>query len=294
MVHLRQALNLIEADANSFKHAERRRKWVRKAASHLEEVGGKVAKPDLLNWIGTFPASDRSRREAISAANLLHLAAFEKPIGIPKNLRHQEAPPPQYEQIADDELLALLIKLWEGDHASAWITTWIALTGARAALICCSEIAWGLPVPIEIGTRIQSWDNKRGRVGKDHGKSHCSPLWPELLEAIPVQELRTVPLEVETWRGPWDRPATLNQQAAYSAGLNLISNRLYRHLPRDERKAVDARVLRHRCTERLLMKGVDLLHIAELLSTSVQQLEKRYSGSYRLRAGEAVRAALLG
>ncbi len=294
MVHLRQALHLIEADGNSVKHAERRRTWVRKAAAHLEDVGGKMARPDLLAWVGSFPATDRSRREAISAANTLHLAAFEKPIGIPKNMRHQEGPPPQHEQIPDDELLKLLLRLWEGDHASAWITSWVALTGARASLICCSEVAHGLPVPIEIGTRIQAWDNKRGRVAKDHGKSHCSPLWPELLKAIPEVELRSVPSEIKNWRGPWDRAATSDQQQAYSSGLNLISNRLYRHLPKDERKSVDARVLRHRCTERLLLKGVDLLHIAELLSTSVQQLQKRYSGSYRLRADEAVRAALLG
>ena len=41
------------------------------------------------------------------------------------------------------------------------------------------------------------------------------------------------------------------------------------------------------------MKGVDLLHSAGLVSTSVQQREKRYSGSYRLRANEAIRAALM-
>ena len=99
----------------------------------------------------------------------------------------------------------------------------------------------------------------------------------ELLEVITIEDLKTVPLEVQKWRGPWDRAATADQQEAYSSGLDIISNRLCRHLPKEERKAVDARILCHS-------------RAAEHHSSATTEALLRCC---RLRADEAVRAALL-
>ena len=83
---------------------------------------------------------------------------------------------------------------------------------------------------------------------------------------------------------PYDRPAT-NEQI--EKANNLLSNyaaMLRRKVHPEAAKSLGFRALRHAATARLLKSGMQPLTVAELISTSVAQIEATYSDYFRQHA----------
>lgn len=138
-LYQRQALGRIESSGNSEKHAARRVKWLKSCVQWLSENNGRAtSRDDLLRWIQSWPAEARSRRDAISAACLLFdIATDGKRLNPGRENSYQEPAPGQGKPVDPAEIEQIILDLWERSksselaHACAWITSWVALTGAR-------------------------------------------------------------------------------------------------------------------------------------------------------------------
>ena len=127
----------------------------------LEERSLDAVPENLLAYIRSTDRTSRRRRDAITAARLalrigsgveLAISPVDNYIEPAKELAEADDP---------EQTLAALLRLWELDEESAWITSWVALTGCRGSMVLSSELLWK-PTKIEIGTWIQCRDNKRG------------------------------------------------------------------------------------------------------------------------------------
>lgn len=281
----RLALQAIDKnDKVTQKTIDRRRYWLNKCVSYLEETDQKLyAKQEgpLREWILQFEPQSRSRREALSAAILLYKSAFpESPVFSYEDLKtNRPRPKARPQHLEDGDLIALLRRVYEENTGVGSVLVWTALTGQRMGAVVCSEWAWGLSYPIATAEGIRLWENKihRERAG------YMFPMFPALMAEFTEGDLRHVPAEVEAYRGPWDRPAKKEEQARYAKALNLQRNWIVRHCSKEEQDALDARTLRHRFGQRCLDRGASVAEVAHWLGTSTQNVESTYSSSWRLR-----------
>ena len=189
-VYQRQALSRIETDGNSEKHAARRVKWLKSCVQWLSENNGRAtSREDLLRWIASWPAEARSRRDAISAACLIFgIATDGKQLNPGKEFAYQEPQAGQARPIDPEEVQRVILNLWdraetsELAHAAAWLTSWVALTGARGAMVMASQLLWTSPgsVEVAVGGYLECRDANEAGTGRPnsvlHGKSFLKPL----------------------------------------------------------------------------------------------------------------------
>ena len=299
-VYQRQALSRIETDGNSEKHAARRVKWLKSCVQWLSEHNGRAtSREDLLRWIASWPAEARSRRDAISSACLIFgIATDGKQLNPGKEFAYQEPQAGQGRPIDPDDVKRVILKLWdraetsELAHAAAWLTSWVALTGARGAMVMASQLLWSSgSVEVAVGGYVECRDSKRGR----NRQAQLCPSWRELLEAVGIEKLSTPPQRLRDAASPWNKKPNQEQQRRTEQELNAIHGWIWREFSeerglRADRDLIGLRTLRHNAARRLLeVKQLDLLQIAGLLSTSEDMIRKTYSDHHRFRSNEIIR-----
>ncbi|WP_413439739.1 hypothetical protein [Synechococcus sp. MIT S9509] len=307
-IYKRAAIKKIEESGNTVKHAERRRRWLNTLCTWLDENDRKATEREhLLEWIRTWPADQRSRRDAISAACLLFNAATKgRPLNPGSEVAYEPPAPGQGKPVDPDEILRVILYLWElseGDdpadlaHCAAWLTSWVALTGARGAMVMGSELltAPAGSVAVKVGEYVRCRDSKRGR----NRPANLCPSWRELLEAVGVDRLANPPERLRTAALPWDDKPTTEQQQEAERELGAVSGYLLRTLSerkgmKADRELIGLRTLRHNAARRLLevkrdgRPALELWRIAGLLSTSETQLRLTYSDHARFRTNETI------
>ncbi len=299
-IYQRQALSRIEASGNSEKHAARRVKWLMECVQWLSENNARAtSREDLLRWIQSWPAEARSRRDAISAAGLIFDVATDgKKLNPGKENGYQEPAAGQGKPVDPSEVQRVILSLWdradtsELAHGAAWITSWVALTGARGAMVMASELLWEEPgsVEVAVGRYVRCRDSKRGR----NRPANLCPSWRELLEAVGVDRLQKPPQRLRKVASPWDEKPTQEQQRLTEQELNALHGWVWRELSNNkglktDRELIGMRTLRHNAARRLLeVKKLDLLQIAGLLSTSEEMLRRTYSDHHRFRSHEII------
>ena len=300
-VYQRQALGRIESSGNSEKHAARRVKWLKSCVQWLSENNGRAtSRDDLLRWIQSWPAEARSRRDAISAACLLFdIATDGKRLNPGRENGYQEPAAGQGKPVDPAEIERIILGLWKRSenselaHACAWITSWVALTGARGAMVMASELLWKKPGQIEVavGSYVRCRDSKRGR----NRPANLCPSWRGLLESVGVEQLQQPPQRLRNAASPWDDKPTQDQQRKTEQELGAVHGWLWRELSDEkglkaDREIIGLRTLRHNAARRLLeVKQLDLLQIAGLLSTSEEMLRRTYADHHRFRSHEIIR-----
>jgi hypothetical protein len=300
-VYQRQALSRIETDGNSEKHAARRVKWLKSCVQWLSENNGRAtSREDLLRWIASWPAEARSRRDAISAACLIFgIATDGKQLNPGKEFAYQEPQAGQARPIDPAEVQRVILNLWDRSttselaHAAAWLTSWVALTGARGAMVMASQLLWTSSgsVKVRVGDYVECRDSKRGR----NRQAQLCPSWKELLEAVGIEKLSTPPQRLRDAASPWNEKPSQEQQRKTEQELNAIHGWIWREFSEErglkaDRDLIGLRTLRHNAARRLLeVKQLDLLQIAGLLSTSEDMLRKTYSDHHRFRSNEIIR-----
>lgn len=300
-VYQRHALSRIESAGNSEKHAARRVKWLKSCVQWLSDHSGRAtSREDLLRWIESWPADARSRRDAISSACLLYgIATDGKQLNPGLDYGYQAPQAGQGKPVDPAEIQRVILSLWdrapESDlaHAAAWLTSWVAITGARGAMVMASKLLWTSPGSVEVGVGVyvDCRDSKRGR----NRQSKLCPSWKQLLEAIGVKRLNTPPQRLRDAASPWDEKPSQDQQRKTEHELASIHGWIWRELSEErglkkDRELIGLRTLRHNAARRLLeVKQLDLLQIAGLLSTSEDMLRKTYSDHHRFRSNEIIR-----
>ena len=300
-VYQRQALGRIENSGNSEKHAARRVKWLKSCVQWLSENNGRAtSRDDLLRWIQSWPAEARSRRDAISAACLLFdIATDGKRLNPGRENGYQEPAAGQGKPVDPAEIQRIILGLWERSqtselaHACAWITSWVALTGARGAMVMASELLWKEPgqVEVAVGSYVRCRDSKRGR----NRPANLCPSWRGLMESVGVERLKRPPVRLRKAASPWDEKPTQDQQRRTEHELGAVHGWLWRELSdekglKTDREIIGLRTLRHNAARRLLeVKQLDLLQIAGLLSTSEEMLRRTYADHHRFRSHEIIR-----
>ena len=300
-VYQRQALSRIENSGNSEKHAARRVKWLKSCVQWLSENNGRAtSRDDLLRWIQSWPAEARSRRDAISAACLLFdIATDGKRLNPGRENGYQEPASGLGKPVDPAEIERIILGLWERSqtselaHACAWITSWVALTGARGAMVMASELLWKEPgqVEVAVGSYVRCRDSKRGR----NRPANLCPSWRGLMESVGVERLQQPPQRLRNAASPWDDKPTQDQQRRTEHELGAVHGWLWRELSDEkglkaDREIIGLRTLRHNAARRLLeVKQLDLLHLAGLLSTSEEMLRRTYADHHRFRSHEIIR-----
>ena len=300
-VYQRQALSRIENSGNSEKHAARRVKWLKSCVQWLSENNGRAtSRDDLLRWIQSWPAEARSRRDAISAACLLfEIATDGKRLNPGRENGYQEPASGLGKPVDPAEIERIILGLWERSqtselaHACAWITSWVALTGARGAMVMASELLWKEPgqVEVAVGSYVRCRDSKRGR----NRPANLCPSWRGLMESVGVERLQQPPQRLRNAASPWDDKPTQDQQRRTEHELGAVHGWLWRELSDEkglkaDREIIGLRTLRHNAARRLLeVKQLDLLHLAGLLSTSEEMLRRTYADHHRFRSHEIIR-----
>lgn len=302
-VYQRQALLRVESSGNSQKHAARRVKWLKECVQWLSSNKGRAtSREDLLRWIQSWPEEARSRRDAISAACLLfNIATDGKALNPGKENGYQQPAAGQGTPVDPEEVQRVIMSLWvraeaettELAHAAAWLTSWVALTGARGAMVMASELLWEEPgrVDVAVGRYVRCRDSKRGR----NRPANLCPSWRELLEAVGIERLQKPPKRLRVAASPYDAKPTQEQQRITEQELNAVHGWIWRELSDDkelkvDRELIGLRTLRHNAARRLLeVKQLDLLQIAGLLSTSEEMLRSTYADHHRFRSHEIIR-----
>ena len=253
----------------------------------LEERSLAAVPSDLLAYIRSTERTSRRRRDAIATARLLLRIGSCTELAI--SPADNYIPPVKELVEADDpeQTLAALIRLWEADHESAWITSWVALTGCRGSMVLSSELMWK-PTRIEIGAWIQCRDNKKGR----NRNSRILPSWRKCLEVVGEERLADVPQVFLDVRLPYNSAPASDAHKAAELVMIRMTNRVGRKVPEPDRSVLGFRALRHQRVSALLDAGLEPLRVAEIASTGLQPLLKRYSDHHRFRAAEDVKRLL--
>ena len=253
----------------------------------LEERSLDAVPENLLAYIRSTDRTSRRRRDAITAARLalrigsgveLAISPVDNYIELAKELAEADDP---------EQTLAALLRLWELDEESAWITSWVALTGCRGSMVLSSELMWK-PTKIEIGTWIQCRDNKRGRTRN----SRILPSWRKCLEEVGEERLAKVPQVFLDVRLPFNSPPDIDAHKAAEVVMIRMTNRVGRKMPEPQRSVLSFRALRHQRISALLDAGLEPMRVAEIASTGLQPLLRRYSDHHRFRAAEDVKNLL--
>ena len=251
---------------------------------YMQERSLTATAENLLAYIRSTDREKRERRDAATASRLLLRTAS----GVELALRpsdHYKQPSVELGEPDDPEqTLEAIKRLWELDVESAWLTSWVALTGCRSSMLLASELMHKT-VPIEIGSWINCRDNTRGR----NRNSRILPSWRKCLEQVGGPRLAKVPQVFVDVRLPYNSPPSTEAHAAAELVLARMSNRMGRMLPEANRSILKFKSLRHQRVSALLDAGIQPLRVAEIVSTGLEPLLKRYSDHHRFRAADDVK-----
>lgn len=267
-------------------------RWLRLIVGELEAAGQPLTPEAVLAVIrARTERTNRNRRTAIEAGRLLLQANTSRTLTVPPSDTYVPPKPKARPSSDPAQVIEGLQLLWEAEgetaQAAAWLTTMVALTGARGALLLGSEFAWpelwgtprpGLP-PLELqhGAVARAFDGKARRKRSAHAVISSR----EILEAIGAERLAQVPVRILEARLPWDGPATDEQQRRAELLAGGVREQVTRRVPQYA-EALAFRQLRHDATERLMRNGkLTSAQVAEILSTSPAQIEARYGSGHK-------------
>ena len=148
-----------------------------------------------------------------------------------------------------------------------------AVTGIRAN--CRLSLQIPEAESYQPGIQLPYWDSKRSRRGF---------ATPTVRDWFDRWNLGNKPSELDPFLMPHDRPASNEQIERANGLLSNYAALLRRRVANDAALSLGFRALRHGATARLLKSGMQPLLVADLLSTSQQQVEATYSDHYRQHA----------
>ena len=272
--HERAAIDLIAS--RGYRDATERAKvaGVREVCRWLTENALELREANLRRAVlALAPDENRKRRSVVEAASLLAEVA-----GVnldTEGLRYRNPLPTRRPAVDDDAIFEALdtdlLKL--GDPGAIWTYKMVAVTGIRAN--GCLSLQIPEAESYQPGIQLPYWDSKRGHAG------YCTPTVKDWWDKW---ELALVPSELQEFWMPHDRPASNEQVEKANNLLTNYAGTLRRRVHKDAAESLGFRALRHAATARLLKSGMQPLLVADLLSTSLQQVEATYSDHYRQHA----------
>jgi hypothetical protein len=280
----RKALQEIEGLRLTTRVTEARGRHLDALIAWLEERGLGVEADHLLAYLREIPQTSRARRDGETAARLLLRVAKGKELQIPKSEKWRRPPPKKNQPLDGPAVITVILKLVELDPEIGWLTAMVALTGARGAMVMSCELLHH-PIPVEIGHYIRCRDDKRGRSRE----ANLCPSWKQLLVALPEGFIDHPPAGVKEVARPWNQAPSQEQQLACEKRMVYWSNKTRRLLTAEERQLVDFRQLRHHRAHALLDSSMDVLRVAEVLSTSADMLQKVYADHHKFRAADDIK-----
>ena len=278
--HLRAALEAITS--KGYRDATERAKvsgvrqvceWLAERSLAVDEKGLHQAVVELA------PEENRKRRSVLEAASLLAEVA-----GVNLNtesLRYRNPLPTRRPAVDDDAIFQALdtdlLKL--SDPGAIWVYRMVAVTGIRAN--GCLSLQIPEAESYQPGIQLPYWDSKRSR----RGFATCT-----VRDWFDRWNLGNRPSELDSYLMPHDRPASNEEIERVNGLLSNYAALLRRKVAKDASESLGFRALRHAATARLLKSGMQPLLVADLLSTSLAQVEATYSDHYRQHAvSEAAR-----
>lgn len=247
---------------------------IRRLTDWLSERNLPLTQPTLISAIEVVELNSRAHRARLEAAHSLARAAGIQ-LEIPPRLRYKDPLPKRRETVTDAEIeqflrheVQALPPRWR------WLYRVVGCTGIRANGALSLEIP---EVAVHPGTVLHHWDSKRARPAR---ATPSLDLWEEL-------RLSDVPEALRSLWMPSDRPADDLTLVRSNSAVQEATAALRRICGKEVAARFSFRQLRHAAGARMLSAGLDPLHVSELLSTSIAQLEATYSGLFRSRAAEA-------
>ena len=105
------------------------------------------------------------------------------------------------------------------------------------------------------------------------------------------ERLAEVPKKVfQEVRLPYNSPPLIEDHRVAELVMVRMTNRVGRKVEEPDRSMLNFRALRHQRISALLDAGLDPMRVAEIASTGLQPLLKRYSDHHRFRAADDVKA----
>lgn len=286
--HERAALEAIQA--RGYRDATERHKvasirelssWLADRSLQIDEACLRMAVLDLA------PDNNRRRRAILEGAQMLAKSAGIKLET--EGIRYKEPIPERRKAVDDVDIFRRLGKPLEriGDPGAIWIYRVVGVLGIRAngALsLKIPDVFDGDEYPdggFQPGVQLPYWDSKRNRAGY---------ATPTVRDWFDHWGLGYRPPELNELMMPCWKPATNKQIERANAYLSNCAALLRRKVHKDASKSIGFRSLRHAATARLLKSGMQPLLVADLLSTSLAQVEATYSDYFRQHAvSEAAR-----
>ena len=256
---------------------------IRKVSSWLADNELGVEETSLRTAVETLsPVNDRKRRAMLEAARAL-AKATNTPFSA-EGLRYKDPLPRRRKEVDDNDIFRRL-----DEHlpkieieGAIWLYRLISVVGVRAngALsMKIPDIFMGDDYPgvdgFQPGFQLPYWDSKRNRPGF---------ATPTIRDWWEHWHLDNRPAELQPYLMPHDRPSSNEQIDKANRLLTFYSGELRRKVHKDAAESIGFRALRHAAAARLLKSGMNQLLVADLLSTSVAQLEACYSDMFRQQA----------
>ena len=251
-----------------------RARWIRRATLFLMDRRWPVSQSNLHIWVTQSPQGSRERRERLTAARGLAMAA-----GFPfaasseaRFTRRGQLPPAISQVLTRDDQLAIDVfrRLLAADPATAWPVGMCLATGARLMGVMAmhpGDLAHLASSGAPIGDSVRYWDSKQGRR-----KINRAILSLDLSSDIC---LSAVPPEFRDALMPWNRKATSDEHERARLAAARVHQRL-RVICGADARHLGARWLRHLACMRLLRSGLSPVQVAAAISTSLPRLEERY------------------
>ena len=110
------------------------------------------------------------------------------------------------------------------------------------------------------------------------------------MEVVSEERLAEAPKVFQEVRLPYNSPPSIEDHRVAELMMVRMTNRVGRKVEEPDRSMLSFRALRHQRISALLDAGLDPMRVAEIASTGLQPLLKRYSDHHRFRAAEDVKA----
>ena len=251
-----------------------RARWVRRATLYLMDQRWPVSQSSLHIWVTQSPQGSRERRERLTAARSLAVAAgFTFEASSEARFTRRGLPSPAVSQVLtrDDQVsVDVFRRLVASDPDTAWAVGMCLATGARLMGVMAMHPADLLQLAASgapVGDSVRYWDSKQGRRKINRAILSLDLSADICLGAVP-QEFREVLM-------PWNRPASPDEHERARLAAARVHQRL-RVICGADARHLGARWLRHLACLRLLRSGMPPVQVAAAVSTSLARLEERY------------------
>jgi hypothetical protein len=245
----------------------------------LEDRQLKVSETTLTIAISELAPENNRRRRAICTA-VRDIALTSKIEIDMTGLLYKEQAAKRLEVITDEVLFRRLDEwLPKIENPGAiWVLRVVAVTGIRGnGTLSLDREAFdvfggGRAVDMKMTDRIRYWDSKRNRPAfASQTKRDWWNNW----------KLWDIPACLQPYWMPMDAAPSNEQVLKANKLLNSYSTALRHKVHPQASQVLGFRSLRHAATSRLLRAGVSLLDCAEITSSSITEIERRYSDFFR-------------